>query len=108
VKSLAQQAANATNKIATEIEKLQAVSTEVVHTLANIGGSINEIREFAAGTASAVEEQSAITQSMSSGMQTAAVNIAAINDNMSEISSAVSQVSHALSGTKSAAQVLVR
>jgi methyl-accepting chemotaxis protein len=108
VKNLAQQAANATNKIAAEIEKLQAVSTEVVHTLANIGKSIEEIREFAAGTAGAVEEQSAVTQSMSSGMQTAAVNVAAINDNMSEISAAVNEASHALSGTKSAAQVLVR
>ena len=108
VKSLARQAADATNKIAIEIEKLQAVSTEVVQALVNIGRSIDEIREFISGTASAVEEQSAVTQSMSSGMQTAAVNIAAINDNMSEISSAVSQVSEALSGTKSAAQVLVR
>jgi methyl-accepting chemotaxis protein len=108
VKSLAQQAANATNRIATEIEKLQMVSREVVHALVNIGKSIDEVRAFTAGTASAVEEQSAVTQSVSSGMQTAAVNVGAINDNMSEIASAVSQVSHALRGTKSAAQVLVR
>jgi PAS domain S-box-containing protein len=108
VKSLARQAADATGKIATEIEKLQAVSGEVVQGLGNIGRSIDEIREFVAGTASAVEEQSAVTQSLSSGMQTAAINIAAINDNMSAIASAVTEVSQALSGTKSAAQVLVR
>ena len=68
----------------------------------------SRVCEFVAGTAGAVEEQSAVTQSMSSGMQTAAVNIAAINGNMSEISSAVNEVSQALSGTKAAAQVLVR
>lgn len=108
VKNLAQQAANATNLIAAEIEKLQAVSTEVVDALANIGKSIDQVREFVAGTASAVEEQSVVTQQMSSGMQLTVTRIAAINDNMGEISSAVHQVAHALSGTKSAAQVLVR
>jgi hypothetical protein len=55
-----------------------------------------------------VEEQSAVTQQMSSGMQTTVTNISAINDNMGEISTAVNQAAHALSGTKSAAQVLVR
>ncbi len=108
VKNLAQQAANATNLIATEIDKLQAVSMEVVSALDNIGRSINQVREFVAGTASAVEEQSAVTQSLSAGMQTTATNIAAINDNMGEISDAVDQAAQALSGTKSAAQVLVR
>jgi methyl-accepting chemotaxis protein len=108
VKNLAQQAANATNLIAAEIEKLQAVSTDVVSSLANIGKSIEQVREFVAGTASAVEQQSAVTQQMSSGMQTTVANISAINDNMGEISSAVNHAAHALNGTKSAAQVLVR
>jgi methyl-accepting chemotaxis protein len=108
VKNLAQQAANATNLIAVEIEKLQTVSTDVVNALASIGKSIEQVREFVAGTASAVEQQSAVTQQMSSGMQTTFTNISAINDNMGEISTAVNQAAHALSGTKSAAQVLVR
>lgn len=108
VKNLAQQAANATNLIAAEIEKLQAVSTEVVSALANIGQSIEHVREFVAGTASAVEEQSAVTQEMSSGMQSAATSMAAINDNMEQISMAVGQAAQAIGGTKSAAQVLIR
>ena len=108
VKNLAQQAANATNLIATEIDKLQAVSIEAVRALENIGRSIDQVREFVAGTASAVEEQSAVTQSLSSGMQTTAANLAVINDNMGAISGAVDQAAHALSGTRSAAQVLVR
>ncbi len=108
VKNLARQAANATNLIAAEIQKLQSVSTEVVEALANIGQSIDQVREFVAGTASAVEQQSAVTRTVSSGMQTTAANIAAINDNMTEISSAVSQVAQALAGTKNAATVLVR
>ena len=108
VKNLARQAADATNQIATEIERLQAVSDEVVASLATINKSIESIREFAAGTASAVEEQSVVTQQMSSGMQTTARTAGAINDNMAEISAAVSQVSDALGNTRQAAQVLVR
>lgn len=108
VKNLAQQAANATNLIAVEIEKLQEVSAEVVGALGNIGQSIDQVREFVAGTASAVEEQSAVTQEISSSMQAAAGTIAAINDNMAAISNAVGQAAHAVGGTKSAAQVLVR
>jgi len=108
VKNLAQQAANATNLIAAEIEKLQAVSSEVVTALGSIGQSIEHVREFVAGTASAVEEQSAVTQEMSSGMQSAAASMSAINDNMAQISVAVGQAAHAVSGTKSAAQVLIR
>jgi methyl-accepting chemotaxis protein len=108
VKSLARQAADATNKIATEIERLQVVSGEVVTALGTINKSIDAIREFAAGTASAVEEQSVVTQQMSSGMQTTANTVVAINDNMNEISAAVTQVAEALGNTRKAAKVLVR
>ncbi len=108
VKNLAQQAANATNQIAKEIEQLQAVSGEVAGALTGIGGAIDSIREFVGATASAVEEQSAVTQGLSSGMQTTATTIVAINDNMNEISKAVNQVAHTVNDTKSAAQVLVR
>ena len=76
--------------------------------LTGIGGAIDSIREFVGATASAVEEQSAVTQGLSSGMQTTATTIVAINDNMNEISKAVNQVAHTVNDTKSAAQVLVR
>ncbi len=108
VKNLAQQAATATSRIGAEIEKMQAVSDEVVAALGQIGRSIDQVRNFVAGSASAVEQQSAVTQTMSSDMQSTAASVAAINDNMSEIAAAVSQVGYALNGTKSAAEVLVR
>jgi methyl-accepting chemotaxis protein len=108
VKNLARQAANATEQIATEIERLQAVSTEVVGALQAINASIGQIQEFAAGTASAVEEQSVVTQQISAGMQSAAATVVAINDNMAEISGAVTQVSNAVGNTREAAKVLAR
>ena len=108
VKNLAQQAASATNRIATEIQKLQSVSREVVAALASIGELTAQVRDYVSGTANAVERQSAVTQTVSIGMQTAVASIAAINDNMAEISTAVSQASDAVGDTRSAAGVLVR
>ena len=108
VKSLARQARDATDKIANEIEKLQSVSLEVTGSLASIGTSIDAVRSFVVGTASAVEEQSTVTQEMSSNMQGTARNVAAINDNMSAIVAATGQVSNAVTVTKDAAKVLVR
>jgi methyl-accepting chemotaxis protein len=108
VKNLARQAADATNQITTEIDRLQVVSNEVVAALGTINKSIAEVQEFTAGAASAVEEQSVVTQQMSAGMQTTANTVLAINDNMTEISAAVTQVADALGNTRKAAGVLVR
>jgi methyl-accepting chemotaxis protein len=108
VKGLAQQAANATNQIAKEIEELQTVSRTVVTTLNTIGRSIDSLRQYAATTAAAIEEQSAVTQGMSAAMQNTATTVQAINDNMSDITSAVRQVQQTVNDTRSAAQVLAR
>jgi len=108
VKSLARQAAEATNQITTEIGRLRVVSDEVVAALGTINKSIAAVQEFTAGAASAVEEQSVVTQQMSFGMQTTANTVLAINDNMTEISAAVAQVAGALGNTRKAANVLIR
>jgi methyl-accepting chemotaxis protein len=108
VKSLARQASDATDQIATEIDKLQTVSGEVVGALAQIGASIDIVRTFVTGTAGAVEEQSVVTQEMSAGMQQTATSVSAMNDNVTGIAAAVHQVAHAVASTKDAARVLVR
>ena len=108
VKNLARQAGNATDQIAREIEGLQAVSGEVVASLGTVDRSINTVLEYVTGTASAVEEQSVVTQEMSTAMQKAAGSVGAINDNMDEISAAVQQVGQAVGNTRRATQVLAR
>ena len=108
VKNLARQAGDATNQIAQEIDGLQQVSSEVVTALGTIGRSVSAVQEYVTGTASAVEEQSIVTQEMSSAMQSASGTVAAMNDNMIEISTAVHQVAHAVNSTRTATQVLVR
>lgn len=108
VKNLAKQAADATDRIAKEIAGLQAVSQDVVAALGTIGSSISAVLGFAAGIAGAVEEQSVVSQEMSTAMQKTASSVTAINDNMTEIAAAVGQVEHAVGDTRRAAQVLVR
>ncbi len=108
VKNLAQQAAQATGQISTEISALQSVTKGVVESLAAIVSAIQLVQQFVTGTASSVEEQSAVTQQMSQGMQTASLAMVGINDNMTEITAAVTQVAHAMGDTRKSASVLVR
>ncbi|MBD2746616.1 PAS domain-containing methyl-accepting chemotaxis protein [Microvirga sp. BT688] len=108
VKNLAAQAARATEQITTEIDAVQNVSGGVVEALAKIQGSVETMRDHVISVATAVEQQSAVTQEMSSNMQGAAHSVARISNNIGAITSAVGRVSQAVSTTKEAAVVLAR
>jgi methyl-accepting chemotaxis protein len=77
VKSLANQAKQATDKISKEIAALNIISGDVVSALNSIKQAIEHVNEFVTTTAAAVEEQSAVTSDMSSNMQRAAAELAA-------------------------------
>ncbi|EGY01220.1 methyl-accepting chemotaxis protein [Nitrospirillum viridazoti Y2] len=108
VKNLATQSANATQQISDEIEGMQAVSGEVVGALSTIRQSIGTVREYVTTTASAVEEQSAVTRDMSSNMQRTAVAVETVTNNLGSITAAIGQVGEAVATTKRAAHVLAR
>lgn len=108
VKNLARQAANATEKIAQEIDAVQSVSNEVVSALNGITQAIEAVRHNVGITASAVEEQSAVTRDMSANMQNASVAVDTITRNITRISAAIQQAEGALQKTKDAARVLAR
>ena len=55
---------------------VRAVSDLVVQALHSIKQSVSSVREYITGTASAVEEQSIVTQDMSSNMQRASAELA--------------------------------
>ena len=78
VKSLANQAKQATDKIGQEIENLNGISGDVVGALNKIKQAIQNVSEYVTTTAAAVEEQSTVTSEMSSNMQRAAGEAAAI------------------------------
>jgi methyl-accepting chemotaxis protein len=78
VKSLATQAKQATDKIGQEISSLNGISGDVVGALNEIKHAISNVSEYVTSTAAAVEEQSTVTSEMSTSMQRAAAEAAAI------------------------------
>jgi methyl-accepting chemotaxis protein len=78
VKSLANQAKQATDKIGEEIGSLNAISGDVAGALTAIKQAISNVSEYVTSTAAAVEEQSTVTSEMSTSMQRAAAEAAKI------------------------------
>ena len=78
VKSLANQAKQATDKIAQEIENLNGISGDVVTALGSIKQAITNVSEYVTSTAAAAEEQSTVTNEMSSSMARAAAEAQAL------------------------------
>ena len=76
VKNLANQAKHATDTISKEIESLNGVAGQVAGSLTAIKTAIAGVNEFIASTAAAVEEQSIVTQDMSTNMQRASAELA--------------------------------
>ncbi len=108
IKTLAGQAAKATERIGGEINNVQSISGEVVNALGSIKSSVEVMRENVLATSTAVEEQNAVTRDMSANMHGAAQAAAGISANITAISAAVTQVSAAVATTRDAAKVLAR
>ncbi len=89
VKNLAMQVAQATDKISLEITGMQNVSNEVVSALGSIKTAINSIESGVTGVASAIEEQSAVTNQMSEHMQTASIACSDVDENLRQILSSM-------------------
>jgi len=108
VKNLAIQAAKATEQITTEIERLQATSSEVADAVGTIREAVAVVRDSVAVTASAIEEQSAVTRTMSETMRHAAGTVETVSSNIGEIVGAVAGTREAVERTREAARALVR
>lgn len=108
VKNLANQAARATEQITTEIDGVQGSSREVASALDAIRDAVHSVRELVTTSAAAVEEQSAVTRGISTGMQRAAQAVTTVSSNINSISGAVDAVGGAVEKTRQAAEVLVR
>lgn len=78
VKNLANQAKQATDRIGQEIGSLNGISGDVVTALTDIKQAIQNVSHYVTSTAAAVEEQSTVTNEMSSSMQRAAAEAASL------------------------------
>jgi methyl-accepting chemotaxis protein len=78
VKSPASQARQATDKIAVEIDGLNGIAGNVIGALSAIKRAMQDVSEYVASTAAAVEEQSTVAAEMSASMQRAAAKAASL------------------------------
>ncbi len=101
VKALANQVADATTQINSEITNMQDISTDVVKRLSGIKNAVEMVESSVTTVASAVEEQAVTTQSITSNMQAASVAVGNINTNLGSISEAIQSANdHAEEGTE--------
>ena len=106
VKNLANQAARATEQITTEIAGVQSVSQDVSKALDAIAHAVGGMRDHVVSSASAVEEQSAVTRDISANMQATSSAVARISQALDTVTTAIGDVGNAVQGTREAAAKL--
>ena len=92
VKALANQTAQATEEISTQIQSIQTATTEAVNAIQAIGGTIAEINEISNAIAAAVEEQGAATREISGNVQQAANGTREVNENIGGVAQASGEI----------------
>ena len=107
VKALASQTAKATAEIAAQIATVQSGTNDAVKAIKQITDIIGNINDISTGIAAAVEQQSAVTQDISSNMQTAATGVQTITANMTKIAEATSSATASTKKVKEASVALV-
>lgn len=92
VKALANQTAQATEEISSQIQSIQAATGEAVSAIQAIGGTIAEINEISNAIAAAVEQQGSATSEISGNVQQAANGTREVNENIVGVAEASSQL----------------
>ncbi|HXZ01631.1 MAG TPA: HAMP domain-containing methyl-accepting chemotaxis protein [Stellaceae bacterium] len=87
VKTLASQTAKATGDISTQVEGIQAVTSDAVTGIQAITGVVREISEIAASIAASVNQQTAATADIARNVQDAANAMQSIAGNVAEVRS---------------------
>ncbi len=100
VKNLANQAANSTKTIATEITSMQSVTEEVVGALSLISTSMDSVLENVSSVAATLEQQTSATHEITGNMQAAVAAVGEINESLDNISHTFSEVAEASEAVK--------
>nr|NJM02044.1 methyl-accepting chemotaxis protein [Desulfobacula sp.] len=90
IKELARQTDAATREISGKIELIQTTTQGTVHEIEGITGIINDVNEIVATIATAVQEQSSVTQEIANNVNQAALGIQEVNHTVAQ-GSAVSK-----------------
>jgi methyl-accepting chemotaxis protein len=108
VKNLANQTAEATDEIRSQITNMQQVTTSAVGAIRNIGTIISEINDVTAAIAAAVEEQGTATREIARNIQHAAGGTSEVSNNIVGVSTASAEAGSAAGEVLSASSALRR
>jgi len=86
VKALANQTAQATGEIGTQINAIRTATSQTATAMDRIGTTLNEVNGIAASVAAAVEEQGAATQEIARSAQQAAGGTHQVTESIAEVS----------------------
>ncbi len=103
VKSLANQTARATDRIAEHVQAIQSATGEAVQAINSIVTTMNQAEGFTAGIAVAIEEQAAATNQISRGVSEAVAGAGTAAQNMEGLSAMVTQTDHSATQVHQAA-----
>jgi methyl-accepting chemotaxis protein len=106
VKNLATQTAKATEEIGAQIAQTQAASEQAVEAIDAITSTVAKVNEISTRIAASVEQQSAVTRTMSSNMQTASQSVSSISASMSRIADSARFADEATSKVKEASTAI--
>ncbi len=108
IKALAQQTAEATTEINEKISSVQTTTTESIEAIETIVNIINDINGIVSSVATAIEEQSATTQEISSNVTQAAAGVQEVNENVNRTSVMAGEVTQDIAQVSQAAKDLSR
>jgi methyl-accepting chemotaxis protein len=91
VKALANQTAQATQDIQTQVAEIQTATKETVADIGSVGGTIGDISETTTAIAAAIEQQGAATTEISRNVQQAATSTQEVARNISGVSVAAGE-----------------
>lgn len=106
VKNLAGETKNATESIKEQISAVQSLGQDVIEALQGMRHDVNQINEYSAGIASAIEEQSAVNADIVGNVQTASQRISTISDNISNVTRSTAEAEGATGEVLQAAKSL--
>lgn len=93
VKALAQQTAQATSDIASQVASIQAATTDAAEAIQGISETVRGVNETAVAIATAVEQQSAATQEIARSIEYVTANAASVTRSMGQVRGAVDNTS---------------
>jgi methyl-accepting chemotaxis protein len=106
VKALAQQTANATSEISSQIAEMQSATGDSVVAIKEIGGTIARVSEIASTIVASVEEQGTVTREIARNVQQAATGATQVAASISEVNRGAADTGSASSRVLSSAQML--